>query len=80
MEKHVDWSKPIQAIGFDPEDMMVSAKEISEEKGYVCIEVLYSAHAGGFSSADFWDLYCVDYYTGEPLNLFLPNDFSIENQ
>lgn len=80
MEQHVDWTKPIQASGFDPEDMSVSIKEIDEDKGYVCIEVLYAAHAGGNASADFWDTYCVDYFTGEPLNLFMQIDFSIVNQ
>lgn len=76
----IDWTKDIEMLGISGHDVLFEVSEVSEEDGFVSIDICYSANTNHSSSADFYDTICVDYHTGKPLNYFLdPNKFTVVN-
>ena len=75
----VDWTKSIRTVGHDIDDMAVYVDDVFKKEGFVSIAVNYDAHPIRSYEAFFTDYYCVDYYTGKPLNFFMEEEFTIIN-
>lgn len=76
----IDWTKDIEMLGISGDAVLFEVDELSEEDGFVSVNICYAAHTKHSTSADFYDTVCVDYHTGKPLNYFLdPDVFTVVN-
>jgi len=76
----IDWTKDIEMLGISGHDVLFEVAEISEEDGFVSVNLCYAGNTIHTVNADFYDTICVDYYTGKPLNYFLdPDKFTVVN-
>jgi len=76
----VDWTKDIEMIGISGDDVLFEIDEVSEEDGFVSVNLSYAGNTKHTVHADFYDTICVDYHTGKPLNYFLnPDVFTVVN-
>lgn len=76
----IDWTKDVEMLGISGEDVLFEVDEVSEEDGYVAVNMSYAGNTKHTVNADFYDTICVDYHTGKPLNYFLdPSVFTVVN-
>lgn len=76
----VVWNKDIEMLGISADYVIFEVDEVSEEDGFVSVNISYEANAEKTVKADFYDTVCVDYHTGKPLNYYLdPDVFTVVN-